>query len=1205
MAASRFLFFVPFGSWIVHTQLDCVLAAALANRGADVKLLGCDRQFEGCLAAGTPPSEEACAACHQTSQDWFQKFQLPVTWLSALITAADRQDAEAWAQTVDLRQEDAPLFDGQPIARWVKLAVFSALRSSRIPTPESAAYARPRQILVHGALIARATVKMLRDYQPDAVVCYSGTNGYYRVFVELARLSGCRVLVHERGGREGAFQLVPDRPTYEMFGRAHPGWDEWAKAPLSVAQLQDIIGCYDDRVLGQNTNFQVIHRYQTAPVKTRDRLRLPADGRPVVLATCSGDWEFGMLCAYGGIHVLWKSQLAWLEYTAAICKRRGWQLIIRQHPLGAGKPAYPRATPWLSELLRDQPWLDDSIRVIMPGENTSTYDLFEIADVVVAQASRTPAEALVRGVPSICVTSNPLQLMGLHAVARMEDLEADLEAAIARSPCVSVDELRAAYRHAYFRAFVVANWAFKSVRIKDVYQPDLTLSRPEELVPGADPALDRACEHLIHGSPLYPPPVPAPESEETAYLTQRREALLEQRLAIRSAARPVHPSVGILTEQMPATWRCRHSEVVFHLQALPSAADPARMLTELARLAQQIPQPYLGILTPHVRWDECFIARGVDELELPEHRDKAGVVFGCYVLEEDGTVGPEWNTPLNSIHASELPPADVDALHRPGALLSLVVWRKEAFIRWSQAAARELLSCDAAAATLLAKLTSGADFVNIDEPVVYFHHIASRQSLLEQVRSADPSEQEATADLHSRYANLYGNTSKISHAVAEKQHEARKHEDALNTLQAIYDAHQAGPETWQLLGRILPEAATRKAFSPVPKSPGSVSSNGLRFLQLHTFYPAYLAQLYASQPRLFQMDYEDQLSVILADGFGAAHMWAPVLKAQGHEAMLVIGNNVVSQFQWAAENLQALKMKKKSAWLHEIALQQVEHFDPDVLYLGDPVTFDMNFVRRLKKRPKWVVAWRAAPSPDTVDWSGIDLMLSHLPPCLQEAREKGVRETKEFYPGFPRWVADEVAETQPEYDLVFCGQWSDAHEKRNNLISKLAKAALSKEHPFSFGLFLESADPSKLPEAVRKLNQGGRWGMDMYRTLRKGRVALNAEINMGRGHAGNMRLFEATGCGVCTLTEHHSNISRYFQPDEEVVTFKGADDCLGKLRQLMADDSGRRAIAAAGQQRCLGEHAIERRMEQLAALLKQPSSGPAAWLRRTLQRFQH
>lgn len=377
----------------------------------------------------------------------------------------------------------------------------------------------------------------------------------------------------------------------------------------------------------------------------------------------------------------------------------------------------------------------------------------------------------------------------------------------------------------------------------------------------------------------------------------------------------------------------------------------------------------------------------------------------------------------------------------------------------------------------------------------------------------------------------------------------------------------------------------------------------MKFLQIHTFYSSYLSQFYARRPELLDAPLQEVQRAVVADGFGAAHMWAPMLATQGHQAQLIIANDIVAQSKWVADKIKQIKLKKKSEWVRDIAVEQVNKFKPDVLHLGDPVAFDMNFVRRLKHRPRWVIGWRAAPTPDTVDWKGIDLMLSHLDAGVKFAWKHGVRDARHFYPGFCRWVAEEVFQQPKEYDVVFSGQWSDLHERRNKLIAKIAKASLSSERPFSFGLFLECADPSKLPDAVRKLNRGSRWGMDMHRALRSGRVVVNAEIDMARGSAGNMRFFETTGVGSCLLTEHHGNVDQYFQPDKEIVTFKGSDDCLAKLLDLLDKPEKTEAIAKAGQERCLTEHEAGTRIKALVELLENKPNALQGWARRTYHRF--
>jgi hypothetical protein len=1192
--ASRVLFFAPFGNWIVHTQLDCVIAASLMNRGVKVKLLGCDGIFESCLASGTPPTKESCANCQKTACEWFERFKLDTTWLSQWLTEQDKQDAAAWAREVDLRLEEPPLFDDLPLAQWVKLAVFSALRSSRIPPPGAESSLRVQQILQHGALICRAVQKVLNDFQPEAVVCYSGSNGYYRVFVELARLRQLRVLVHERGARDGCFAVTPERPTYEMFGKAHYGWEEWKQRPLTQEHLEAIVTSFDDRVKGKNTNFQVIHRFTSDPKRIKERLRLTDCNRPIVLAACSGDWEFGMISAFGSIHVQWKLQLEWLAQTAAICRRRDWQLIIRQHPLGAGKPSYPRANEWLAELLSEQQWIDDSVRVIMPGENTSTYDLFEIADVIVAQASRTPAEALVRGVPAVCCSDNPHQFMGIPVIRNAADYEAELERAILKSPCVSVEDLRLAYRYLYFRGYVVGNWAFRSVGIKNVYEPDFRLASPSELISGADPLMDRVCNYIMEGVPLYPLPDEATisDEEETAFLTKRREQLLQLRLQVREGkestpkARVAVCCLAELADKTsPARWRSRHKELRFYSCVGSQDSSIRQSFDLLLQQLNGVAEDYVVVQSAESRLDECVLARAIDELNTVGNEDKEGVLFGCYILNEKGQLGPEWNTPTFPIKTENAPPADVDTLHQPLVAVCMVVWRKLALQKWLQFGMHELHNApDSCSKKLWAALQDKTRFVNVDEPVIYLNQAPSKAKLLEELAKLSPDEDEQLKRLYQSYAQRYTETIELRHLLGEKRLAQKQYDQAYDLARNIFTEGQANGDTWRLLSRAMPEALSRK-FSQYTATTKPAKQR-VRFLQLHSFYSAYLAKHYSAKPHLMDLTHAEQIQALLADGFGASHMWAAELAKLGSLTKLIIANDVVSQFQWARENLKELKLQKKSAWLQEIALAQVNHYQPEILHLGDPVLFDMSFVQRLKKRPQLVIGWRAAPTPDTVNWKEMDLLLSHLSSGIQFAKDRGVREAHEFYPGFCKWIADAVANESKKYDLVFCGQWSPDHERRNKLIAKLAKASLSTDKPFSFGLFLECADPEQLPPAVRRLNRGSRWGMEMYQTLRQGRVVLNAEIDMARGSAGNMRFFEVTGVGSCLLTEHHRNVGRYFTPDTEIVTFKNSDECLSKLHELLAQPQRCESVATAGQRRCLAAHEAQQRMLALETLLK-------------------
>ena len=77
------------------------------------------------------------------------------------------------------------------------------------------------------------------------------------------------------------------------------------------------------------------------------------------------------------------------------------------------------------------------------------------------------------------------------------------------------------------------------------------------------------------------------------------------------------------------------------------------------------------------------------------------------------------------------------------------------------------------------------------------------------------------------------------------------------------------------------------------------------------------------------------------------------------------------------------------------------------------------------------------------------------------------------------------------------------------------------------------------------------------------------------------RTFEVPACGGLMLTEHAPHLDRYFDIGEEVCVFRGARDAAKRIRELLADEPRRAAIAAAGRRRALAEHTWEHRLAEV------------------------
>lgn len=358
----------------------------------------------------------------------------------------------------------------------------------------------------------------------------------------------------------------------------------------------------------------------------------------------------------------------------------------------------------------------------------------------------------------------------------------------------------------------------------------------------------------------------------------------------------------------------------------------------------------------------------------------------------------------------------------------------------------------------------------------------------------------------------------------------------------------------------------------------------MKFLQIHNFYSLYLAEFYNRNPQLESATFDEQITALVQDGFSASHMLAPHMRQLGYESQLVIANCPQAQVQWLYEN--GISGISQQNWMLEIARYQVETFKPDILYLSHPIEFDSHFVRNLSHKPSLILGWRAASIPQGTDWTEFDVILSNHTATRQRALELGAKSTEYFMPGFPAFIAEAVKDEPKQWDVVFSGQVSPEHTKRLNYLKDVAKAPLGVGKEFSIGYFIASNQPEALPAGVHMYNQGARWGIEMYRALKTGRISLNTHIDLAKGETGNMRMFESTGVGTFLLTDDGEQIKKYFEPGVEIETFRDSRELIEKIHYYLEHPEEREAIARRGQERCLQDYSMSRRAAEFDQIIK-------------------
>lgn len=389
----------------------------------------------------------------------------------------------------------------------------------------------------------------------------------------------------------------------------------------------------------------------------------------------------------------------------------------------------------------------------------------------------------------------------------------------------------------------------------------------------------------------------------------------------------------------------------------------------------------------------------------------------------------------------------------------------------------------------------------------------------------------------------------------------------------------------------------------------------MRILVLNADYPRFLAWLYRRQPGLENAAYAAQMAARNASLFGVADFYSKNFTALGHPAAEIHINNPWLQSAWAREHGIAVETppspgasshRAPPAWLQraaapfkpllrplarkiglspsldaegeKILLAQIEDFKPDLVLNQNIFQVDTRLARRIKTIGSPILIGQVGIEPPRgEDWRVYDLMISQLPRIVAQFRNAGVRAEVNHLAFEPAIL--EMLPDVPERDInvSFVGAVTADHQQRIALLEAVARV-------YDLKLWGSRPDTLAASSPLHRCYQSEVWGADMYRVLQRSRITLNSHIDLAGNEAGNVRLFESTGVGTFLLTDFKDNLHTLFEPEREVAVWHSIDDCLAKIERYLRDDSGRAAIAGAGQAKTISTHTYRNRAHEILRL---------------------
>lgn len=343
----------------------------------------------------------------------------------------------------------------------------------------------------------------------------------------------------------------------------------------------------------------------------------------------------------------------------------------------------------------------------------------------------------------------------------------------------------------------------------------------------------------------------------------------------------------------------------------------------------------------------------------------------------------------------------------------------------------------------------------------------------------------------------------------------------------------------------------------------------MRIMQLANSHNDYIALFQKRNKK--KRTHAELMEAYLADYYWACHMLTPALERMGHETWICVPEDPLSQTLWCEENNVSPTLLQEDHLA--VCVEQVNRYQPDILYISSACMHNDNFLARLSRRPRLVVGWHATHSWPHMRLSNFDLILSSHEECLRLSQYLGARGGAYFYPGTPAELAHKFSSIK-HTDLCFSGYWAISHERRNAMLAELARRLPHLggiDCAFHIGLYNTTSSPA-CPEEVLRYNRGPVWGLSMYRAFAASRIVLNAYCTINNGPQNlspNMRQLESMGVGSFLLTESSPNLGAFFTGDVDCATFSDTDEMIDKARYYLAHEDERESIAAHGLATCL------------------------------------
>jgi hypothetical protein len=421
-AGGPFVYFLAEAGIYAFSRNMAIFGGSLAKVGQKGFLTRCTGQLARCayLEMLNVPLEEAveakarfCPQCDRHIDILSARYSLPVLSFSDFWTSDDALSAESCLESFLTEEPLHAVYDGVPVG---KLAYKNIILATKDDTPVFTGkrgwlFAEYVKTAIQSVIITQGIIRSVR---PAAFV-YGQSYAVELASRVVCRHSGISVSHHSAAGLNvyDFGRIIVRSQSYVQHATNLPRvWSVCSHIPLTQEQVRS---CWDD-VYCRN-HLSGVHIY--SPNKggnleaVRERFSLAPHRKTLVLYTSSPDERnaakveaemdgFVLNCVN-----LFADQAEWIESGCAfVAADENLQLVIRIHPRQGCDKRQDTASPHLSILESHFTVLPERCHIVWPQDPLSSYDLAELADLVLIGWTSMGRELARIGVPVIATMRN-------------------------------------------------------------------------------------------------------------------------------------------------------------------------------------------------------------------------------------------------------------------------------------------------------------------------------------------------------------------------------------------------------------------------------------------------------------------------------------------------------------------------------------------------------------------------------------------------------------------------------------------------------------------------------------------------------------------------------------------------------------------------------------------------------------------------------